>query len=559
MIYDGDPSFGPDNRPLDPGGAIDLAPPIDEMQAYYDSLPDDDPIKIIHNQELQAQATARNYGGYQNVPTGPIRDTMGWLSKYLPPVTYALAGYGVGAGIGALAGAAGGTAGGTAGGAAGADAGAAGGYLGGASGLGGTVAAGPTVIGAGAGAGAGIGAGIGAGVGAGIGATTGIPEVTVTGNPTPSGGGLGVDAAGGLVGAGAGALNPGGDQSGMTNNTNNTNNNPLSGFDWTKLIGPGLDALGSYLGQQQSSNAAQDAIKLAIGASRPYNVNMPGFGQSTFNPDTRTAGLTPDQQMSLFQKYGAGLAGQGFNGLQQNNPYGAQGYGAVSPELANTFLGNQGNVNTAGNNYLGVGNNFLGQAANFDVQGQEAQNLARLRASAQFGENQAQQNNLESQFGRGILASTAGQYQTQGLNSAIQTADVQRQGLAHSMALGDQTGYLQNAIGASNAGTGYLNSMFGNALGLFGAGQGVNQQQFNQNFGLYNQGQANNLNIGSYLTSLLGLGGNLGALSSGASGTAAGIAANNGQQSGNALSGFFNNLGSSVDWGSLFKKTNGGG
>jgi hypothetical protein len=365
--------------------------------------------------------------------------------------------------------------------------------------------------------------------------------------------------------------------------------NGASGFDWTNLIGPLINGLGSYLGGQQSSNAANQAAQLAINASRPFNVNLPGFGNSAFDMENRTASITPQGSLGDFQNYGSNLSAQGYNNLSQG-PANLNGFGGISPQLYGAFQGYAGSpYNAPGANIYGnqqAYNGLMTQAGNaagglfnqlggFNLQNQESNNLNALRSQAQFGESQAQQNNLESQFGKGILASTAGQYQTQGLNNSLQMADVQRQQLAHQMAMSDQQSILGSALNATSGynnlqQTGYgqnyqnqvfgnnaANQMFGNALNLFGAGQAANQQSFGQNASLWNQGQANNLGVGSYLSGLLGMGGSLGSLASGAAGQGAGIIAQNGQNQGNLLAGFLNNLGSSVDWSKLFGKSGG--
>lgn len=438
---------------------------------------------------------------------------------------------------------------------------------------------------------------------------------------------------GSLAGLGSGLSNLSSPAGGTASSGSGSNG---MDFNWTDLIGPLLKLGGGLVGQNAANQGSEAAIRLAQQGSYPYNVNIPGYGQSTFDPANRTASLNPDGSLANFQQQGNNLSQQGYNGLTGllGNPYGQSGYGGTSPQLQQQFgqtqnsqyrnptsnvFGSpqvfsgllsqsgqtaqnlygqvgQGLPSTSGaNSYLNAGQGFLNNATGFNLPGQEATNLQRLRSQAQFGESQAQQNNLENQFGRGVLASTAGGYQTQGLNQALQTADVQRQALAHQMAMGDQSQMLQNSVGASNAGYGYLqgiqglqggqlnqanqalggyqnlqqtgygqsfaNNSYGNdttnqafqqAMSLFGAGMNSNQQQFGQQNQAYNQGQANSLNIGGYLQGLLGLGGNLGALSSGASGTAAGIAANQGVNNGNLYAGLFNNLGSSVNWGSLF-------
>lgn len=462
---------------------------------------------------------------------------------------------------------------------------------------------------------------------------TGSPTAPVPTTPPPSNNNtdwLNILKGVGGVGIGAGLANlssPGGTSSGSNNSM---------GFNWTDLIGPLLNLAGGAVGQNAANQGSEAAIKLAQQGSYPYNVNLPGYGQSTFDPINRTASLNPDGSLANFQQQGNNLSQQGYNGLTGllGSPYGQGGYGGISPQLQQQFGQAQGSqyrnptsnvfgspqvfsglLNQSGQtaqnlygqvgqglpstsgatSYLNAGQGFLNNATGFNLPGQEATNLQRLRSQAQFGESQAQQNNLENQFGKGVLASTAGGYQTQGLNQALQTADVQRQQLAHQMALGDQSQMLQNSVGASNAGYGYLqgiqglqggqlnqanqalggyqnlqqtgygqsfaNNSYGNdttnqafqqAMSLFGTGMNSQQQQFGQQNQAYNQGQANSLNIGGYLQGLLGLGGNLGALSSGASGTAAGIAANQGVNNGNMYAGLFNNLGSSVNWGSLF-------
>lgn len=574
-----------------------------EQDAYYASLPDSDPLKINWLQNQQSQGLAQAYSGYANIPYPQQRDTMSWLGKYLPPVAGALAGYGVGAGLGAAFGAAAPAGGGAAlATGTGGGAGAAGGAVGGAAGTTGGSAAGAgggligdtiTVYG-GAGGGAALSgagaAGAAAGAGAGAAATpTGAYNQgnTIQVNGTTPTDGLGLDA--GYLNSSAGAGAAASQAAGNTMNTNfNGSGNNMAGFDWTSLIGPAINGLGSYLGGQQSSNAAGQAAALAIGASQPWNVNLPGIGSSQFNQATRTASIDPNSVYSGFMNNGANLSNAGYGALNNmvGNPYGSTGFGGISSQLGDAFNASKNSGYAPGANVYGsqtaynglmtqAGNNassLLGQAQGFNTSDRAGSYLNALNQQAGFSEGQATQNNLESQFGKGILASTAGGYQTQALNNSLQQNQAARQMQAQQMANNDLTNLNQNAGSAlgqyqnlqqTGYGQNYQNQVFGNslsnqmfsnALGLFGAGMQSNQQQFGQAGSLYNQGQENNLNVSNYLSSLLGLGGNLGNLSSGAAGTSAGIIAGNGANQGAAMSNFFNSLGSSVDWSKLFGK-----
>lgn len=500
-----------------------------------------------------------------------------------------------------------------------------------------------TVTGSGGGllGGLSVGSGIAAGVGAGLlGQPTSVatlPETTVTGSnaPPPTTDWLGLGS-GALAGTNLGSLTNTNIGTNITPTSNNQSGfgNFLNNMNWGGLINTLIGGVGSYLGNQQAGNAAVEAARIAAQSAYPYNVNLPGFGQSTFDPINRTATLNYNPALAQSSSNAQALEGMGFNQLMGLANSGQSGYGAASPQLLQQFqnmqnspynnpvagiYGNSGMYNnlmnqaggTAGNlfgqvgqgvpgadyaqGYMNAGQNFLGQATGMDVNQRAASYLDNMRQMAQFGETQAQRNNIENQFGRGVLASTAGGYQTQGLNQALMSADAQRQMQAHQMAMQDQQSLLGNAINAGNTGYGYLgqnqalqsaqlqnalaaqsgyqnmqqvgygqgyqnnaygqnavNQAFTNAMNMFGVGQNAQQQQYAQASGLYQGGLSNNLNVGSYLQTLLGQGSNMGNLASGAAGTSAGIMAQQGQNSGNALAGFLNNLGSSVNWDGLF-------
>lgn len=272
---------------------------------------------------------------------------------------------------------------------------------------------------------------------------------------------------------------------------------------------------------------------------RAGKMPMPDFGA--------TGGLTPEQAgiRDMFSSGIGGFLGQAYGGVP--------GYGGISPELMREFgLANYDINNlyapdvpdTAMQNFLGASGDFLGRAQSmqpFDIQGETQKQLDLMRQYDAPYEQRGMMQNWDQQFGKGILDSTAGQYQTQAIADSFHQKDLARQMQAYQQALaggefqlgqqgmyanlGQQLGMGAGELGNMTFGQQYaLNQLagqraqdrFARAQGLFGLGQGAQQTGVQNALGLLSgTGQ-----IDSFLANLMGLGGNLGSQRSAANNAA---------------------------------------
>jgi hypothetical protein len=273
-------------------------------------------------------------------------------------------------------------------------------------------------------------------------------------------------------------------------------------------------------------------------------------------PVNYTGGFDPEQ--SALRTGFLSMLQNGMGQLQQplaNNG----GYGGVSDQLLGEMnLANQQSGELPPQFYDQAGfDQGLGNAREgADMAWQEYQNLAGsgdagyskwldlMRSSSRDQENRFMQGGMDDQFMKGILASTAGQYQTQGMMDSIENADIQRQLQSFGMsqealngAMGRATsaqgmyngmegdaanrGFMLNQLKGSNA-----QDRFARAMSMFGTGMDANnftRQNATQLLGLGAQGMQSQDQM---LMSMLGLTGNLAAQRSGANAGAASILAN---------------------------------
>ena len=97
---------------------------------------------------------------------------------------------------------------------------------------------------------------------------------------------------------------------------------------------------------------------------------------------------------------------------------------------------------SAGSGAGGWANNLLGQAmavpkSNYDLYGNFSDRLGLLRELDKSNENKFFSSTLDGQFAKGILASTAGQYQSEAALDSLAKADAQRKLQAYGMASDD--------------------------------------------------------------------------------------------------------------------------
>lgn len=319
----------------------------------------------------------------------------------------------------------------------------------------------------------------------------------------------------------------------------------------------------------------------------PMNLNLggasvtstPGFTPSRKQwkrglrptPGTMSASLSPEMQMLRGGFLNAAMSQLGQLGG------GVPGYLGIPPELFNEFgLSNflvdqlgQPNASirdfyapeTPDNpmqDFLGASRGFLGELGAmgpYDFDQTYASRLANMRALDAPLEQRGRLGNIEDQYGGGILASTAGSYQTEGLERALAAKDLMRHDSAFGQALGlgDQLNQRRNALmqgalgfgqAAGDLGLGFMDrnltgqqlgisrdamsaelqmaiqqlmqgraeNRFGRAMSLFGAGQEAEHLGSQRAGGFLN-------NIGSmdqFLANLLQSSSNIGAQKSGA-------------------------------------------
>lgn len=318
-----------------------------------------------------------------------------------------------------------------------------------------------------------------------------------------------------------------------------------------------LSGLGNLFGIGGGGTTAKNAGRMA--KWNPPQMQLPGYGinyqrgKGPNGTDSVTTSFDANNQGLRNQFYG--LANQGMAGLAAG-PMNNGGYGGVSNEMLGEF--NQSNLNQPLPEQFYDKTNFdslmqgaaqAGQAGYNEFQGlmsgggagnyQHWLDIMRQKAAPQ--ENNYLQGGLDKQYLKGILGSTAGQYQTQGMMDSFNTADLDRQMSAYGMSQdalnqalqrgiagtqqfqgmeGDaqNRGFLINQLGSSRA-----QDRFGRAMNMFGLGQQANQQTFQQNQALTGIGNGGISAQDQQLMSMLGLQGNLAAARSGANLGAGGL------------------------------------
>ena len=316
------------------------------------------------------------------------------------------------------------------------------------------------------------------------------------------------------------------------------------------LAGPGAQYAGSSM---QNSQNRQAAAQYAQNAKfNPYGLNTAAGGAS-FKDGVGTATMSSGNQglyNGLLGSANSSLQNMDSNGNSSINGYRGINQGLYDANGNATSAGSnlpQGNVNGGqygdlmgqqGQNAQGLNSQAMGMAGGL---GQNAQNqdfndrFNNLQAMDRQGNNKFMSGNLDSQFANGTLASTAGQYQTQGALDALNHQTMQNQNQAQNFALQDQGQRLNAFQGVAGAGQQYGNQFqgmgqnqyaqnnnqsglgynraqdaFSRAMGMF---QGGNQQA-NQNMGAYgnalNQDQNGLEQMNKNQNSLLGLGGEFG-------------------------------------------------
>lgn len=173
----------------------------------------------------------------------------------------------------------------------------------------------------------------------------------------------------------------------------------MADFDWTSLIGPGLNALGTgYAANQAAGNATASANNAAQMAQfRPVGVTS-RFGKSGFqygpNGELTGAGYQVAPDVAAMRESLLGFAGGGLSQAQQ-----AQAQ--------------QGGINTAGQGLFSLGQQYVGQspqavASNYMTQQQGLLAPGREQQLAQLTNQQQQQGRLGLATGGTAAGYTAG-------------------------------------------------------------------------------------------------------------------------------------------------------
>jgi hypothetical protein len=334
----------------------------------------------------------------------------------------------------------------------------------------------------------------------------------------------------------------------------------VSGIGGTNINPTGGSLLSSLLGGSGAYGQAANQV-WQNGQFMPYNLSLPG-STLNFNGNSATGSLSAPQQ---------GIQNSYLSQLQ--NAIGGATYspnaglsGALSQFQnnlgTNPNLTQYGNVNTAGNSLVGASQGLLSSVPNFN---QSLQSNYQSLANSQLPFlQQASQSNLDSEFAKGTLASTAGSYQTAGQQLANASVLNQDYSTAFNQAQTQQNSAYQNAASLGSSGSN-INLQQGGLLGnlastqfgqnlsanqaLFGAaGTAANLGEQQSEFGAqYNQNQANsaftNINTQNQaVQNSLATGGGLGAQQSAANTAASQGFLGAGQASAQGQSGLLNSL-----------------
>lgn len=395
------------------------------------------------------------------------------------------------------------------------------------------------------------------------------------------------------------------------------------------VAGPIIGAVGSLGGALIGANAQRGGGRQMWerGQYTPYGINT-GGGSAYFNGAHATGTLSPEYQQlrsgllgfanDQLGQYGGGTGG--FQGVPQSlydefsrSQQGTLPQQYMDPQGYAGLMSQYGGLAQQFGNQVGTPTGLEGLLSQYQQAGSGAFNRLQGADPSQVFANRYQQlnsldaqrqqrlmgSNFDSQFGRGILSSTAGQYQTQGLQDSFNQQALGNQINAQDFATQDYQNNIGNLLGFGNAQQGTLGAMqgldlgrlqgslgagqayggmesqtygrnmdsanltnfltqqrFGNASNLFGLGQQAGQQQLGAaSMGLQGVG-----GIDAYIANLIGLGGNLGSARSAANVAASGGNMQAAINSGNGIANAFGGLGAglaNINWGGM--QAGGGG
>lgn len=215
----------------------------------------------------------------------------------------------------------------------------------------------------------------------------------------------------------------------------------------SQLLGAGVNGAAGFINSSAAKNATQQFANQT--KFNPYNVQTAN-GNTTFNGNNVSSTLSPGQQANL----------TGLNNLNQSS-----------------LKSLQAGPTAAANQYY-----------------------QQLQAQQKQGNDRFMANNSDNEFGRGILSSTAGQYQTQGAVDSIHNQNLQDSTLANNFAQGQQ----QQQLAQLTAGLSGGSQITQNQLAQMGVGGTLGYDQSRINLGAYAPlaGANSNSPVGSILSSL---------------------------------------------------------
>jgi hypothetical protein len=246
--------------------------------------------------------------------------------------------------------------------------------------------------------------------------------------------------------------------------------------------------VGAVAGGLLSSSGAPSTGHNRYAYYNPSNINTSGGSVSStqgYFPTKKerkrgmmpTPGTVTANQSPEMAKFRQALLDAGMGQLGQQGK-GVPGFAGITPEMFQEFM--MAN-NNQGQDWMNQSRGYLDQEramGPYDFQGTYNDRLANMRAQDQPREDRLRYNNWDNQFGRGILDSTGGQYQTQGVEEAFGNQDLRRHDTAfgQAMGLGDQYNQIRQMLQSAGlnfgqAGQGQVADRFARANEMFGTGQ----------------------------------------------------------------------------------------
>jgi hypothetical protein len=193
------------------------------------------------------------------------------------------------------------------------------------------------------------------------------------------------------------------------------------------------------------------------------------------------------------------------------------GYLGISPEMFAEFQQSGKGMGAMGNMFRDASRGYLEQEQgmeDFNFQDTYEDRLGNMRALDQDWDRQARMGNADDQWGKGILASTAGQYQTQGFEEAMAKKDLMRHdsafgqaGQAQGLDMAQRQMLMNGAMGFGGLANQVGNDRFARMMGLFGAGQNAENSRMGRAQG-YLGGVGS---IDQFMANMFQMSGNMGA------------------------------------------------